>query len=344
MTALHAGPVAAQSVAGAVERLGALIDAALAWASAHATVLAVLGVGIAAITDVLRWWVRRRRHARMLRGAVTVAVMPPPRVDPDGALVFWSNLLGLLRPALVRGVRGQPHLVFEYAFTPDGVTVSVWVPGGIAAGLVARAVTAAWPGSRTTLTPTPTTPQRTHGEGGQAGRPRAAGPRWWRVGSCGWPAARRCPWTPARRGWTRSGRCWPRPAPLRAGEWVRVQVLARPVSSARLARLARTATGRRRPDRRGGRDPAAGDDPRAAGRDHARPGPARHLATVAGYGWWPPRARMLEIAQDRAAVGKARGGGYETLIRYATATPDPTPVPRSRTAHRPGLSTQVRCR
>jgi len=32
---------------------------------------------------------------------------------------------------------------------------------------------------------------------------------------------------------------------------------------------------------------------------------------------------MLEIAQDRAAVAKARGGGYETLIRYATATTPP---------------------
>jgi hypothetical protein len=34
------------------------------------------------------------------------------------------------------------------------------------------------------------------------------------------------------------------PGPLRAGEWVRVQVLARPVSSARLARVARTDTRR----------------------------------------------------------------------------------------------------
>ena len=57
---------------------------------------------------------------------------------------------------------------------------------------------------------------------------------------------------------TRSGRCWPRPAPLRAGEWVRVQVLARPVSSARLARLARTATRRRAPGSSGRPRPCCG--------------------------------------------------------------------------------------
>ena len=114
------------------------------------------------------------------------------------------------------------------------------------------------------------------------------------------------------------------PGPLRAGEWVRVQVLARPVSSARLARLARTATGRRRTRIVG----AAATLLRAVTRellDVITPGPAPRATSrpVTGYGWWPPRARMLEIAQDRAAVGKARGGGFETLIRYATATPRP---------------------
>jgi hypothetical protein len=67
----------------------------------------------------------------MVRGAVTVGVLAPPRVDPAGAVVFWSNLLGLLRPKLVRWWRGQPHLVFEYGFTPHGVTVSIWVPGDL---------------------------------------------------------------------------------------------------------------------------------------------------------------------------------------------------------------------
>jgi hypothetical protein len=38
----------------------------------------------------------------MVRGPVSVEVVPPPRVDPAGAVVFWSNLLGLLRPTLVR--------------------------------------------------------------------------------------------------------------------------------------------------------------------------------------------------------------------------------------------------
>jgi hypothetical protein len=100
-----------------------------------------------------------------------------------------------------------------------------------------------------------------------------------------------------------------------------VQVLARPVSAARLARTARS-----NPRLRGGRVVAAVTTAtRALIRevlDVAVPGPrARSARSDAGYGLWPPRARMLEIAQDRAAVGKARGGGYETRIRYATATP-----------------------
>ena len=61
--------------------------------------------------------------------------------------------------------------------------------------------------------------------------------------------------------------------------------------------------------------------------DVAMPGPrTRTSRPASGYAFWPPRARMLEIAQDRAAVAKARGGGYETLIRYATATTQTPPV------------------
>ena len=325
MTALHPGPAAAQSVTGAVERLGALIDAALAWASAHATVLAVLGVGIAAITDVLRWWVRRRRHARMLRGAVTVAVVAPPRVDPDGAVVFWSNLLGLLAARSCPGCAGAAASGVRVRLHPgwgDGERVGARRDRGRAGRPRGHRGLARQPHH-----PHPHThaPRTTHGDGGEARRPRDRRTEVVAGGQLRLARGAALPLDTGTSGVDPIRALLAAPGPLRAGEWVRVQVLARPVSSARLARLARTATGRRRTRIVGAATTrAAGGDPRAAGRDRppARPR-ARTSRPVTGYGCWPPRARMLEIAQDRAAVGKARGGGFETLIRYATATPRP---------------------
>jgi hypothetical protein len=193
--------------------------------------------------------------------------------------------------------------------------------------LVARAVTAAWPGSRVTLTPTPRTtptapriaPHRT-----RSLRVWAASGRRTEVVAGGQLRLARGAALPLDTG--TSGvdpirALLAAPGPLRAGEWV--QVLARPVSSARLGRVARSGTGRR-PRIFG----LAAALLRAVFRellDVLTPGPASRARSrpVTGYGFWPPRARMLEIAQDRAAVGKARGGGFETLIRYATATPRP---------------------
>ena len=83
------------------------------------------------------------------------------------------------------------------------------------------------------------------------------------------------------------------PGALRTGEWVRVQVLARPVSSARLARTARTGTGRSGARLAGLVTSAV----RAVIRellDVAVPEPRpRTPRQASGYGWWPPRARML---------------------------------------------------
>src|SRR5436309_2004411 len=67
------------------------------------------------------------------------------------------------------------------------------------------------------------------------------------------------------------------PGSLRTGEWVRVQVLARPVSSARLARTARTGTRRSGPRLVGAITTAA----RAVIRevlDMAVPGPRPHTS------------------------------------------------------------------
>lgn len=306
---------------GVIEQLGRLLDSLAVWLVAHDTAAVLTAGGAGIVVGAVRWRIRAQQHARMLRGAVTVTLVPPPRVDPAGAVVFWSNLLGLLRPALLRGRRGQPHLVFEYGFTPHGVAVSVWVPGGVAAGLVARAVTAAWPGSRTTLTPTPATPRpprlrlrlRWAGSATSPSEVVAGGQLRLARGAA-------LPLDTTATGVDPIRALLAAPGALRAGEWVRVQVLARPVSSARLARTARTGL-RRRGGRLVGAITAAVRAVLREVLDVAMPGPRpRTSRPVSGYGFWPPRARMLEIAQDRAAVAKARGGGYETLIRYATAT------------------------
>ena len=266
---------------GMVEQLGRLLDTFAVWLVAHDTAVALAAGGAGVAVLAVRWRIRAQQHARMRRGAATVTVVPPPRVDPAGAVVFWSNLLGLLRPALVRGGRGQPHLVFEYGFTPGGAVVSVWVPGGVAAGLVARAVAAAWPGSRTTIAPTAAAlPTLRTGRGSSAtsGHQRevVAG------GQLRLARGAALPLDTTATGVDPIRALLAAPGSLRAGEWVRVQVLARPVSSARLARAARTGTGRSGTRVVGAITTSvrAGGDPRGAGRDRARARAApAHLPT-----------------------------------------------------------------
>lgn len=93
----------------------------------------------------LRMWRDRRvgRDARRLR------ILPPPKIDPDGALVMWMGLHALLRPALARLITGQPHLAWEISVASGEAEVSLWVPGDVPPGLVERAVESAWPGART---------------------------------------------------------------------------------------------------------------------------------------------------------------------------------------------------
>src|SRR5690606_4643236 len=46
---------------------------------------------------------------------------------------------------------GQPHLIWEYAFTGSRLSVRVWAPGNVATNLVIHAVDAAWPGAVCTV-------------------------------------------------------------------------------------------------------------------------------------------------------------------------------------------------
>jgi hypothetical protein len=104
-----------------------------------------------------RWMLLRWRHDRLTTGARLVQVRVPPRVDASAAATFWANLIGLLHPKWRRWLCGQPHVAFEYRWDGPELHIQIWVPAGIPAALVARAIEAAWPAARTTIT-TPAAP------------------------------------------------------------------------------------------------------------------------------------------------------------------------------------------
>src|SRR6185436_2769620 len=128
-----------------------LVLTARAWGWAA---LPVLAAALAAAVRGSRW-LRRWRQRRLWAGARLVEVAAPVTVDPDGGVALWSQLLGLLTSRWRRRLFGQPHLAFEYVFTPARTFVRIWVPGPVPPGLVEHAVTAAWPGARTTTRPAP---------------------------------------------------------------------------------------------------------------------------------------------------------------------------------------------
>ncbi|BBG02800.1 MULTISPECIES: type IV secretion system DNA-binding domain-containing protein [Pseudonocardia] len=280
-----------------------------------AEVLAVLG-GSAAITAVGvtgSWTLRRGRERRDRHGAARVEIAVPPRVDPGSATAFWQHLLGLLpaRTRLLRRLAGAPHVSFEYEFAPGGLTIALWVPSSIPPPQIAAAVRSAWPGARTTIAPTRPAVDPAHAEAG--GRLRLARPPRF-------PIATDHRTDPLRAVIGAA-------SPLPVGQRVLVQVLARPVSSARMAALTRTRA----------RTPAAlavriaGLVASAAatlaqeivttlvhGPAHRATQPARPR-TAAGPDRW------VDSAQNRAAAGKAHGsgGGYRVAIRYLATIDSP---------------------
>ncbi|MFD1046108.1 type VI secretion protein, partial [Kibdelosporangium lantanae] len=138
----------------------ALLDAITPWTTPVLWAIATL--------TLLMATARVGQQRRMQHGAHIITVLPPPDIDPAGAVTLWSNLIGLLRPRWARHLLGQPHLAFEYVFTQDGVTIRLWVPGTIPVSVIDRAITAAWPGAHTTTQPSiPPLPDRPTGHRGQ---------------------------------------------------------------------------------------------------------------------------------------------------------------------------------
>jgi hypothetical protein len=245
--------------------------------------LLVAAVVLAARLALARW-----RAARLQAGARLVQILPPPQVDPDSTQALWRNLAGLLRQH--RLLQGRPHVAFEYHWTPDGLTIAVWLPGMMAPRLVERAIEAAWPGARTRTT-TPAPPPLPVGEHARGGALRLAQPEWYALRA-------EHPSDPLRA-------LLGAAAELGAGESATVQVLARPARGRRLARLRRVARALRR-----------GPHPTRRGRllDLLNP-------TTSGMGsrraYTDDPARHADV---HAITRKAAGPGFEVAIRYGVAT------------------------
>ncbi len=250
----------------------------------------------AALAGILagRQWLHRRQHAAFTAAARSVTVLAPPQADPNGAGALWGHLTGLLRPPWARLWHGQPHLGWEYTWaggTTAGLVIRLWVPGTIPPGLIERAVEAAWPGAHT------------------------------RTGPATFPLP---PGALIAGGTLRLARPEILPlsvshdldAPLRAlagaaaglgdGEHAIVQVLARPVTGARLRKARRAARKQR-----------GGQSARLTSRllDLASPGGHASRGTR-----WAARPDPELAAEIRETTGKLASPQWETLIRYAVAT------------------------
>ena len=244
-----------------------------------------------------RAWLRRRQHAALAADAQVITVLAPPLADPAGGEALWGHLGGLLRPPWARLWHGQPHIGFEYAWAGPVMTISVWVPGTVPPGMIERAIEAAWPGAHAVTAP--------------ASPPFPAGA----LATGGTLRLARTEILPLKTGHDAD--------PLRAlaaagsglaaGEHAIVQVLARPVTGARLRKARRAA-----------RQLRTGRLARLSSR-------LLDALTLGGHSGTGRRAAARSdpelAAEVRASVAKSAGPQWDTQIRYATAT---TAVPAAR--------------
>ena len=251
----------------------------------------------AAIAGILAGpqWLHRRQHAAFSAAARTVTVLAPPQAGPGGADALWGHLTGLLRPPWARLWHGQPHLGWEYAWaggTTAGLAIRLWVPGTIPPGLIERAAEAAWPGAHTRTAPA--SPPLPPGALTAGGTLRLARPEI----------------LPLSTGHDLD-------APLRAlagaaaglgdGEHAILQVLARPVTGARLRKARRAARKQR-----------AGQPARLTSRLLDLASPGGHARS--GSGRAASRSDPELAAEIRETTGKLASPQWETLIRYGVAT------------------------
>jgi hypothetical protein len=259
------------------------------------TALALTGlVGLTVVSRVRS----RLRDRRIADGARLIQVHVPPQVAPTAAAAFWANLTGLLRPRWRRRIFGQPHVAFEYAWDGPELRIRLWVPGGIPAGLIARAIEAAWPAARTSVTE-PVTVFSEQARAVAGGVLRLARPDHHPISAD----------AGSGRGGDPVRALLGAASGITAGQHAIVQVLARPVTGRRLARAHRAAAQLR-----------GAHQPTLAGRllDLLTPGSVAGSRTVrpgqvaAAH---PERAGEITAILDKAAAPR-----FEVIVRYAAAT------------------------
>ena len=252
--------------------------------------------------------VRRGQARRLAEGARLVQVLAPPDVDPQGAATLWTNLVALLRPAWRRALGGQPHLGFELTATDAGLTIAWWVPGSIPPGLVERAVEAAWPGARTETIPA--RPPLVGDGVATGGTLRLALPEHY-------PLRAEHKVDPLR----------PLLGALDAigeAESACVQILARPVTGRRLARLHQAAAARRsgRPATRAARLidlVTPGPSTQSANTDPSRAGDVADILDKAAQPCWAicVRYAVATTAIDRQAGLRLRGRAHAVASAFS---------------------------
>src|SRR5256884_6735132 len=243
--------------------------------------LLALAASVAGYTRLLGW-----RHRLLVQHARQANIVPPPEVDPAGAGQFWATVYGTLhRTWWRRLLYSTPHLAYEYRWTGRALTISVWVPGTVAAATVAADARAAWPAATVTVHDQPTPPIRLDvtGQTGGALLPVLAEAYPLRVEHD----------TDPLRQLVAAG------TGLRHHEHACIQVLARPAAPRRIARLRRTPAQLRDPAPSRGMDALSpsGTGSQNRGTAMLRPDPARDKDV-------------------RAAVDKVTAGPHwETSIR-----------------------------
>ena len=280
---------------------GPLAHAVAGWVAARPWLAAV------ALAAVVAWPVAgglaaRWRHQRMVRGAAVVGIVVPPVVEPAGAAQFWATVFGAThRVWWRRALGGTPHLAFEYTWTGRVLTIVVWVPGTVAVRAVAGAALAAWPAATVTITPaTAPIPTRVSAARGGALLP---------IRGEAFPLRTEHDADPLRQVLAAG-------AGLRDHEHACLQILARPATPARVARL------RRGGDSTG--NPARPGAPAGLVRgllDLATPGPSTATGRAVRPGGMTSRTGRVGERESRAVLDKAVAGPHwQTSIRYAAAT------------------------